>query len=125
MGHGRKASPDAGGPGRKKDRCTGTSATVGGFESQCICQNKKRKPSRKNKKGRPKVCRFCGMTEQDVLEIQMTYTVEDDVSLEQFLGAVEESWAPVLGVPAEEVGALIDALLHTRHALDALHVVRR
>ena len=108
--HGPKAPPGAGGPGRKKNRCTGTSATVDGFESQCVCQNKKRKPSRSNKKGRPKKCRFCGMREQDILEIQMTYIVEDDVigrmdNLQQFFGAVEESWAPVLGVPAEEVQA--------------------
>ena len=90
--------------------CTRTSVTVGGFESQCVCQNKKRKPSRSNKKGRPKKCRFCGMREQDILEIQMTYIVEDDVigrmdNLQQFFGAVEESWAPVLGVPVEEVKA--------------------
>merc|ERR1712162_66012 len=45
------------------------------------------------------------MREQDILEIQMTYTVEGDVNLQQFFGAVEESWAPVLGVPAEEVQA--------------------
>ena len=45
------------------------------------------------------------MRKQDILEVQMNFAMEDDANLQQFLGAVEETWAPVLGVPPKEVEA--------------------
>ena len=57
--HGRKASPAAGGPGRKKKRCVATSGAVGGSTSQCVCLKKDGTPSPMNRKGLPRTCRLC------------------------------------------------------------------
>ena len=51
--HGRKASPAAGGPGRKKKRCVATSGAVGGSTSQCVCLKKDGTPSPMNRRGIP------------------------------------------------------------------------
>ena len=61
MKHGRKASPEAGGPGGKKKRCVATKAAVGGSEVQCICHKKDVTPSPMNRKGVPRTCRVCSM----------------------------------------------------------------
>merc|ERR1712025_887001 len=56
----------------------------------------------------------CEGTSQQVLDMSITYQVEDGVDLCEFLGAVAASWAEVLSVPVSDVKATAAASSNRR-----------